>query len=100
MLCTGGKGKKAKSLALNAEQETLLAKVTGLIRFLTMLDVNKARLTKLGAVPALITLVNKASRAALRYNARSILSEHLCWQSLHCDPAATKCCLKSHATFV
>ena len=56
----------------------MLAKVTGLIRFLTMLDVNKARLAKLGAVPALITLVNKASRATLRYNARSILSKHLC----------------------
>ncbi|KAL0030421.1 hypothetical protein WJX79_003849 [Trebouxia sp. C0005] len=68
------KGKKSKGLALTAVQETALLAITGALRFLTLLDVNKLRLQQLGAVPALVTLATKASRALLRYNAQSILS--------------------------
>lgn len=57
-------------------QETALLAITGALRFLTLLDVNKLRLQQLGAVPALVTLATKASRALLRYNAQSILSKY------------------------
>ena len=70
------KGKKSKGLVLTALQETALVAITGALRFLTLLDVNKARLQQLGAVPALITLATNASRALLRYNAQSVLSKY------------------------
>ena len=70
------KGKKSKGLALNAMQETALLAITGPLRFLTMLDVNKVQLQQLGAVPALVTLATNASRALLRYSAQSILSKY------------------------
>ncbi|KAL0024218.1 hypothetical protein WJX77_009326 [Trebouxia sp. C0004] len=68
------KGKKSKGLVLNDMQETALLAITGPLRFLTLLDVNKVRLQQLRAVPALVTLASKASRASLRYNTQSILS--------------------------
>ena len=70
------KGKKSKGLALTAMQETALLALTGALRFLTLMDVNKVRLQQLGAVPALVTLATEASRALLRYNAQSILSKY------------------------
>ncbi len=70
------KGKKSKGLVLTALQETALLAITGALRFLTLLDVNKMRLQQLGAVPALITLATQASRASLRYNAQSVLSKY------------------------
>ena len=70
------KGKKSKGLALTAMQETALLAITGALRFLTLLDVNKVRLQQLGAVTALVTLATKAARASLRYNAQSILSKY------------------------
>jgi len=85
------KGKKTKGLALNAMQETALLAITGPLRFLTLLDVNKVRLQQLGAVPALVALANKASRASLRYNAQSVLSKYCMpwvfamWHAYHPD---------------
>ncbi len=69
------KAKKSKGLVLTALQETALQAITGALRFLTLLDVNKMRLYQLGAVPAIVTLATQASRASLRYNAQSILSK-------------------------
>lgn len=71
------KSKRSKGLVLTAPQESALVHITGVLRFLTLLDVNKVRVEGLGAVPPLITLATKASRPSLRYNAQSILSKHL-----------------------
>lgn len=69
---------------LTAPQESALVNITGVLRFLTLLDVNKVRVEGLGGVPPLITLATKASRPSLRYNAQSILSKHLsCILSKH-----------------
>jgi len=60
---------------LTAPQETALMNITGVLRFLTLLDVNSVRLERLGTLPAFITLATKASRPSLHFNAQSVLSK-------------------------
>ena len=91
------KGKKSKGLVLTALQETALLAITGALRFLTLLDVNKMRIQQVGAVPALVTLATQASRASLCYNAQSVLSKY-CMPWLFATWHVWEPGLKSHLT--
>mmetsp|Transcript_37614 Transcript_37614/g.94986 ORF Transcript_37614/g.94986 Transcript_37614/m.94986 type:complete len:633 (-) Transcript_37614:222-2120(-) len=68
------KGGKKKGLTLTPEQTQLLVRVTGALKFLSLVNVNRYRIAKLGATPSLIAIYENVSHTLLRRNAQVVLS--------------------------